>query len=104
VRRCRDHAENGNSGIDWTGVNVEDLQEWLAILDSLAASREAEQGVEGKSGWRYRVEGEGVLARQGRTRWILATPPGADWRNCIPPIDHPTVAALIERHGGNDAN
>jgi hypothetical protein len=93
VRRCRDHAENGNSGIDWTGVNVEDLQEWLAILDSLAASREAERGVEGPSGRRYQVRDGWV------ERWRVDT---GGWVSIALAADIPTVAALIERHGGKD--
>jgi hypothetical protein len=90
-------------------LNASAMRLLRSHLDSLAASREAEQGVEGPSGWRWRVTRHGPyvsLHRNGNPRphyrYVVGMP--SLWRDEVPPCDHPTVAALIAKHnnGGTE--
>jgi len=99
VRRWRDHPERPGQGSIClcAGVlAVKELQGIVAAFDAIAASREAERGVEGPSGRRYRL-------RAGRLE-RLTTADSGEWYAPLACYveDILTVAALIERHGGKD--
>jgi len=96
VRRWRDHPERKFRGLLAGGMTVEELTKDIAELDTLAASREAEQGVEGPSGTRYRWMNGDPETRDHYGKWwgLRGT------MTTLPYADIPTVAALIERHGG----
>jgi len=107
VRKIREHPERSTGGlyVSWSGTcmiysaHADVLARLLRDLDlradAKAASREAERGVEGPSGRRYQVRDGWV------ERWRVDT---GGWVGIALAADIPTVAALIERHGGNDAN
>jgi len=110
VRRWRDHPERSVGSMEVADLTLGQLALFVNCLDSLAASREAEQGVEGPSGWRWRVvrtmHGDLLLEKAWEAgEWeghCFAHYRGGcrDWREEVPPCDHAHVAALIERHGG----
>jgi len=95
VRRWREHPERRVAEAFVDTLNTEWLTGEVDYLDRYAASREAEQGVEGPSGFRYRVRDDGVLEVKSLSviaKWFRA--------DSVTVEDIPTVAALIERHGG----
>jgi len=105
VRRWRDHPERKGGSLSGYDITIPFLTARLRSADAIAASREAEQGVEGPSGWRYTVgrDGHQVIVTQwrGDVMYVVADESRV-YPADIPPSDIPTVAALIERHGGGE--